>query len=282
MLSKSYSWILLFLFTTVLFSQNLPVINPFGGMKWDDDLFVVIEKLNKIEGVETFNSQMGLVLGTFDLTKVKTREDLKNTFIKAYMQGKERNSKFPNKVYKIQNVPAFNAEGEEIRILRYDTIEMVLEPVVISGIPFQMIIRCNGARGLGAKNIDKLLLIDLDVYASFILDEVILSSDSPLISTKQMELYDLFSKHYKKYYDSYIQKKPLLDMSVWRNGEINHTCDDGKGASVSVLLNSNRCSLKFKNVSYADELEKAYRILLRKNEESKLKGKKGNSNLFGK
>lgn len=263
-------------------SQEVPQISPYGGLKWEDDFFQVIEKLNKITDVTSFISQMGLVLDKYDLSDIKTRDDLQKLFVKAYMKGKEKNSKFPNKVYKVQHVPAYDEKGNEVKVLRYDSIRLFLEPVVILGVPFKMEVSLNGAKGLAAKYPDKMIPVDMDVFAHMILDKVELSSDSPLLSDKITEINTLLSKHYKVYFDKEVKEnKRFTSLNEWKDNKISYTCRDGSGSELLILLSERQCRLVYKSTAFEKELDHAYKEALKKNEASKVKGK-DNSDLFGK
>lgn len=162
-----FSVLIIAISNNIVFAEST-IIQPFGGLNWNDSFFDVIKKVNKIEGVkkvyidfddgtdDEYESHIGNVnynayAGSVDITNVTSDIIIKNKFVEL-----EKQLQNPNIIEYI------NRQG---KILKYPKLSLNIhaEPFIIEGIPYRLIVCFKQEPGLALER-NQYVINDNPIY----------------------------------------------------------------------------------------------------------------------
>ena len=145
------------------------IINPFGDIRWNDDIIEVIKKINKKDN--DTNSELIVQIGysskPFNISNITTLHDIKRELSKIITQ--------------LENEETFSEynDGNTKSLVLVPAIGMNIEikstPIIISGEPFSLIISFKSSLGYMEKHKNSLVSIDGNkgsYYLPFYIKEV--------------------------------------------------------------------------------------------------------------
>ncbi len=225
-------------------------ISPFGKLEWSDAFSEIIMKLNGIKGLDNINVVMGkksISLQVSDQAEIIERMSM--LLEKQYPELKSlespKSEEFMALIKKIHY-----EDGKKSYFLSSFLIRVVASPIMIIGVPFEMVIKFKYTPGVAVTKREKLLTENHGFSFPVVMSEVYLVSKHPLLKTKYREIDSVIENKYKNFTD--------LDIKLdWSKG--GGLILDKKGASLRAISGSTYYQIIYSNKAFYNEMEESYR-----------------------
>lgn len=267
------------------------VIKPFGPLEWEDSLWSVVEKINKIEGVEQIEfkgiPQQGERVNLKGITKKDFLDKLDQYTDEVILGLRGPKTKLKNKGYEERlKYYLTAARGDLNKYLDIQGNEKIAEkivnitisPIIIKGVPFVMTIAFFPVKGMAiAKPEDVLPSANKKIMFPVVINEVNLSSNSPMLKDNYKEIITIFEEKYGKFKNKQFLGKKYADPVQWRSNNQFLSCvvKDQKGYRLDVNGSPSGFTIKYTTSdNYIKSLDEIYRKHLADLEAKKVGGKK--------
>jgi hypothetical protein len=272
---------------TIAEEFNKVIIKPFGDLEWDNTIYEVVQKLNKIDGIE----EIGIfdTYGIFIDLKGASLNDLK-TKLQDLIEGKYQSHKrkyrslpkVGDKDYEFkrknflssQSFKLINIDGKDLIYNATNTsMQIVAFPLNIKGIPFRLEVKFYYNPGVAIAKPNDLIIVS-DIFAfPLAIEKISLKSD---YKGSYQEINKIFNDRYGKFNDIQINKRHPIRMD-WSQG----VCDisDAQGNQLFISTPGNRNVgvydiSYYPNINYSKELGNLYTKHLAERQAGNVKGKK--------
>ncbi len=225
------------------------LIQPFGGLSWEDGLEATVNKLNGMGGIEKIVLGNG-IYGHSENVKGKTGNELRGLLIKNYGRFTEAGDFANADLAKAKCY--IDSKGAKIPFHECQPAEITVYPVVLCGVPFEMKLENIHSPGLAYRYPGRVIVADdgKSVYAiSLVLRKVCLSSASPLLADKLKEIKAMIVGNFGKF------RGGLRDDgdSIW--GKVS----DANGTVVSVDIGKTNGLISYSSGHFNSQLDEEYR-----------------------
>lgn len=252
------------------------VIKPFGSLDWGDGLLDVIKKVSLIEGLEKMDFRLQSEWTAVPVKGVTNLSEFAELLLPvlekevplAFGPGKR-----DEKTLKRSLESWIDMESREHTYLQMGSpYELTVEPILIEGVPFTMVINFRENKGFALKYPEKVIRIKgSTIEFPLMLTEVTLSSTSKLLKEKAKSI----SARLVAKYGELGRFDPLTGSEDWF-GEA--TAKDETGGHIGAGYNGNeneyRIGYNNNNSREVKRLDDDYEKHLADMEEKSIKGKK--------
>lgn len=245
------------------------LITPFGNLEWTDGLTEVIQKLQKIEGINKIELEY-MNSDEIDITNIDGEEKIIEALNQAIKSSRLYFSTKKGGKDRIRSKAPFymDKDNNEQRCFQ-DQLRIVAEPVMILGVPYKLKIEFTPHPGLAIVNPEKVLFDkELSISFPFALETVTLLSKSLLLQNNYREINKILENKYRSQSD--LGSFRMHDNNVIRGSSAR----DSKGNSVYVeISNDIQSDIRYSS-GYLTELNRSYNEHLAQQERNKHAGQK--------
>lgn len=237
------------------------IIEPFGGIKWDDNLLQIIGKLSAIKGMQ--NISLHLSNASTDVRNVSTREDLEKTFSDLML-------KYNPRIFKDLKPMAENYSGKDGASRKHLllTPKITASPIVISGVAFELTVKFINTPGLEIVNAVAVPLEKRGGYSfPLVIREVSLASSSATLASSSKNIIKMIETKYRKYDPE--ENRLTVDQDTSMRGSVSDKNDN----TLQIGISPRDAQLTYSSEKYQSQLVDAYQNHLAKAERKANAGK---------
>ena len=264
--SKKQSVKTIILDKTPVVERTYEPIEPFGDFKWDDGLYEIVEKLNRIDGLEEMD--LYLARASVDLKGIKSRSELASK-LEALIKKKGLNDPTPKSTMNSNYLHEYTDLKGQRKYYVIMNLYIYASPIIIAGVPFKMNIRMEASPGLAVQEKSEKALFVNDGKIAFAssITQLGLGSNSLVLADKHRDLDALTIEKFKKYNlvdGTYTKGNDIQDYLSYR--------DSGEGR-IMVQSKPTGYGITYMSEAFKWEMDSAYDKHLIKLEEEKLRKK---------
>lgn len=179
------------------------IIQPFGGLNWDDGLKDIVEKIIKIKGLEEFYITVSNDLDKLSIKSIKI-SDLPKKVSEALLK---KNDVYENPkdsrltpTYYMENQPwnlgkYRDKNFKDVLYYPHD-LYITASPVMISGVPFHLVVKMSNLPALALDRPQKVFKDKIGYSYPVVPTVVTLYTDSRLLQGKNAEISEALQKKY--------------------------------------------------------------------------------------
>lgn len=172
---------------------NQEIIEPFGGIKWNDSLVQLIVKLSAIKGIQ--HVRLHLNDAEADVRKVTKRGDLEKALSDLML-------KYNPRIFKDLKPMTENYTGENgaKRKHMHLTPTITASPIIISGVAFELKATFENAPGLEVVNAEAVPIEKRGGHSfPVVISEVSLASSSASLTNSYQNIISMLESKYRKF-----------------------------------------------------------------------------------
>ena len=223
------------------------IIEPFGGIKWDDNLVQLIVKLSAIKGIQ--HVRLSLNDAEADVRKVSKRGDLEKTLSDLML-------KYNPRIFKDLKPTAENYSGENGAKRKYMrlTPKITASPIIISGVAFELKATFEIAPGLEVVNAEAVPIEKRGGHSfPLVISEVSLVSSSASLANSYQNIISMIETKYRKF-------DPETNLlMLHQNSSMEGNVSDIDGNTFHADISSNRANRIYRGAKCKSQLNEAYR-----------------------
>lgn len=224
------------------------IIEPFGGIKWEDSLLQLINKLNAIKGIEKI--QLHLNDADISVKGLSGQKELEKKL-------SELLAKYNPRIFKESSAALVNHyTGKDGAKLKYLLLvpKISVSPIVIAGVPFNVSVSFNAVSGLDVVSPEAVPIEKRGGYAfPLVISEIELKSSAAGVAANCREIIRLIEAKYRKFDpDSNL----LISYPTLR---LEGNISDKDGRTFSTTVNRDKAILNYISDAYQKQVSEAYR-----------------------
>lgn len=239
------------------------IFEPFGGIKWEDGLFQIVNKLKAFKGIESIT--LSLSGSDISLKNINNKNDL----VKKLSELLDKYSPGYYKAGSIIMAESYTGANGKTRKRVLSPPVLVASPIIIAGVPFSLKVNFEYAPGLEVSNFDVVPIETRAGYAfPLVITKTTLSSFSKTLADSGKNVIQVVESKYRKY-DPENNFLRADDGSKSLQGGLYDK--DRRGIWVSI--NPVNATISYSSVVYSKQLAETYRKFLAERESKNNAGK---------
>lgn len=240
------------------------LIEPFGGIKWNDSLMQLIGKLSAIKGVN--HIVLHLSNENVDVRNVAKKAELEKRLSGLML-------KYNSRIFKDLQPMTEQYTGKSGAKRKYIllTPQITASPIVIDGVAFDLKVKFAYAPGLEVVSPDAVLIEKTGGHAfPLVISEVSLTSSAAGLASRYQNIANLIETKYRKF------DPEAARLVLKPDSGISGSVYDDDGNALNVRISSREASFIYVSEKYQTQLAESYRKYLA---EGELKANSGKADM---